>query len=347
MAASEPLTTAQAVTKAIGLAQEAVKADEAGNIEEAIALYVQSVELIKMGLQIQPEAEVVDNSVLHKYSKLYSDRIDELRKSLAEDGLADLSEVGPADAGPQPFFMYDDVEVRTATPPEAAPSGPDEWRRPFWLMRILRTSMQFGGYLSPDARVFVPRRLWVQKGARFIGLAAKAECAQCLIGELQRVRSVDFRNPPALARELDRLCDTLDALQNSLHRLLPIIAETKGGVTEGNTISKLTDRFKVLAKTLDKTAARMTALPTKCHDPAEYISSVVQLFDAAMVVETWIEHYNAVPRHADGTERVRERLHRCAAFLYEVVCAFVIQDLDGLLQRHMHKAAKELLNGPE
>jgi hypothetical protein len=209
MAASEPLTTAQAVTKAIGLAQEAVKADEAGNIEEAIALYVQSVELIKMGLQIQPEAEVVDNSVLHKYSKLYSDRIDELRKSLAEDGLADLSEVGPADAGPQPFFMYDDVEVRTATPPEAAPSGPDEWRRPFWLMRILRTSMQFGGYLSPDARVFVPRRLWVQKGARFIGLAAKAECAQCLIGELQRVRSVDFRNPPALARELDRLCDTV------------------------------------------------------------------------------------------------------------------------------------------
>ena len=47
------MTTAQAVEKAIRLAQDAVKADESGNIEAAIDLYVQSVELIKLGLQVR------------------------------------------------------------------------------------------------------------------------------------------------------------------------------------------------------------------------------------------------------------------------------------------------------
>ena len=47
------MTTAQAVEKAIRLAQDVVKADESGNIEAAIDLYVQSVELIKLGLQVR------------------------------------------------------------------------------------------------------------------------------------------------------------------------------------------------------------------------------------------------------------------------------------------------------
>ena len=36
---------------------------------------------------------------------------------------------------------------------------------------------------------------------------------------------------------------------------------------------------------------------------------------------------------------ILNRLQRTGRFLYEVVCAFVIHDLDGLLQRHMRKAA--------
>ena len=83
-------------------------------------------------------------------------------------------------------FSFDEVELKGALPPEPAPSGADEWRRPFWLMRVLKTSMQSGGYLTPDGRVFVPSRIWVQKGARFIGLAAKIECCQLLVSELQR-----------------------------------------------------------------------------------------------------------------------------------------------------------------
>ena len=81
-AESQNLTTAQAVEKAIKLAQDAVKEDESGNIEEAITMYQESVALIKLGLQVQSKNEMVDTTVLHKYSQLYSERIAELERSL-------------------------------------------------------------------------------------------------------------------------------------------------------------------------------------------------------------------------------------------------------------------------
>ena len=59
-------------------------------------------------------------------------------------------------------------------------------------------------------------------------------------------------------------------------------------------------------------------------------------------VEVWIEHFSASAlEHAV----VHQLLHRVAAFLYEVVCAFVIQDLNGLLERHVRKASAGFLSG--
>ena len=78
-------------------------------------------------------------------------------------------------------------------------------------------------------------------------------------------------------------------LQNTLHRLLPFIPEPKDAtaVTDhpSNAVGKLTERFKGLAKTLDKTAARLGALPSKCQDPVDYVDTLIGLFDAAMPLE--------------------------------------------------------------
>ena len=239
------------------------------------------------------------------------------------------------------FFSFEDAEIKGATPPDKPPTGANEWRRPFWLMRILRASMQHGGYLTPDGTVFVPRRLWVQKGARFIGLAAKVECVQCLLPELQRIAAVDYRDATAFERQLTKLTETLDALQYSLHRLLPFVPEPKhaADAAGATSIAKLTERFKGLAKALDKTAARLGALPTKCADSSEYVTSLVQTLEAAEPVETWIEHYKG------KTTPLLDKLHRVATFLYEVLCAFILQDLDGLMQRHLRKAALGLIKG--
>eukprot|EP00322_Chrysochromulina_rotalis_P024030 CAMPEP_0115881804 /NCGR_PEP_ID=MMETSP0287-20121206/28650_1 /TAXON_ID=412157 /ORGANISM="Chrysochromulina rotalis, Strain UIO044" /LENGTH=348 /DNA_ID=CAMNT_0003337807 /DNA_START=29 /DNA_END=1075 /DNA_ORIENTATION=- len=348
------MTTAQAVEKAIRLAQEAVKHDEGGELDEAIQLYTQSVDLIKLGLAMQREEEVVDNTVLHKYSQLYGDRITELRRSL-ESAMPDAPPAGAASsttsgAVATGFFSFDeeDEAIKAASPPAPAPMGSEEWRRPFWLMHILRVSMQQGGYVSPDARVFVARRVWLQKGGRFAAMTAKLDCAQCLVTELNKVKSAvaDFRLPTLVTKELDRLCETMDVLQTSLARVLPFVPEPKGASTDAanSSMGKLTERFKGLAKTLDKTAARLGAMPSKASDPSEYSSALIGVFEAFAFLEVWMEHYVKL-----GAEQgaVLERLHRCASFLYEVVCAFVIQDLDALIQRHMRKALSGFIKGVE
>lgn len=395
-AESQNLTTAQAVEKAIKLAQDAVKEDESGNIEEAITMYQESVALIKLGLQVQSKNEMVDTTVLHKYSQLYSERIAELERSLVEEQQQDmhgdagvddsngssifsLGSAGPGGGSGGPsssssggsapgFFSFDDADIKGATPPVPPPTGPNAWRRPFWLIRILRQSMEHGGYLSPDGRVFVPRRVWLQKGARFTAMSAKLECAQCLLAELNRLSACNYKQPPSFAKELEKLDEMLDGMQNSLHRLLPFVPEPRSTreVEASKGIANLTDRLKGGLKLLDKTAARLGNLPAKCDDPAEYVSTLCEVFAACEGLETWIEHYaklgngdlllsklTAGPASGSGSGPqasgpvIFERLHRCAVFLYEVVCAFVIHDLDGLLQRHMRKASAAFLKGTE
>jgi hypothetical protein len=341
-------STAEAVERAIRLAQDAVRADEEGDIDGAIKKYTESVDLINLGLQMQREEEEVDNTVLHKYSRLYSDRIAELKLSRdAPDAVGQeggWEAPGAGGAGADVYFAFEESEMSGATPPGPVPSGADHWRLPFWMMRTLRNSMLRGGYLSPDKRVFVPRRVWVQKGARFTALAAKSDCAQCLSAELVRLRTIVTRQPLTIQKELERLGETLDALQNSMARLLPFVPEphVAGSEASSNALGKITERFKGLGKVLDKTAARLGALPSKCADPSDYIALLVSLFDDAAFVEQWLERHIATPL---DSAHILERLHRAATFLYEVICAFVVQDLDGLLQRHMRKASSAFLKG--
>ena len=72
-------------------------------------------------------------------------------------------------------------------------------------MRILHTSMSRGGFLSPDRRVYVPKRVWLQKGARFIALQAKLECAEVLVTELRRVAAAELAQPKPVGKELSSL----------------------------------------------------------------------------------------------------------------------------------------------
>ena len=105
----------QAVEEAIRIAQEAVVADEQCDFAEAVALYTRSVDLIKVGLQIQREDESVDTTVLHRYCKLYMERIAVLQThSHNSNGSWDTgtvtSAVIPARASGL-HFAFDDSEI--------------------------------------------------------------------------------------------------------------------------------------------------------------------------------------------------------------------------------------------
>ena len=91
--------------------------------------------------------------------------------------------------------------------------------------------------------------------------------------------------------------------------------------------------------------------------------------EAAFFLEGWLEHYSPALEHAT----LHQQLHRASRFLYEVrraaprrrstcagrsrltpaparpqvVCAFVIHDLNGLLARHMRKASRSFIEAAE
>ena len=119
-------SAASAVEDAIRIAQDAVRSDESGDFDEAIALYTKAVDLIKLGLQIQREDESVDNTVLHRYAKLYSDRIAVLaehsRGRGPGPGGASGAAGGAAGAGGSSAFSFDEEEISQAQPPRPAPA---------------------------------------------------------------------------------------------------------------------------------------------------------------------------------------------------------------------------------
>ena len=74
-------TVREVLELAVQIAQQAVKRDEASDLDEAIRLYLHSLQLINILLQMpaQREDRAVETAVLHKYCQRYRDRIAELR----------------------------------------------------------------------------------------------------------------------------------------------------------------------------------------------------------------------------------------------------------------------------
>lgn len=321
------------IDEAIQIAQEAVRADENGDIALAIEKYQRSLAFIQLGLQIKREDETVDNTVLQRYYHLYAERVAMLQQQTsttdASSRQSKTDVAGCSLSGPQQLFMLDQAEIAQAQPPGPVPT--EEWRRAFWLMAILRASMTRGGFLSLDRSVYIPRRVWLQKGAKFTAFASKLDCAECLVNELRAVCATESQQPQMVGRALGSLVETMDSLQNSLARQLPFISEVSD-----KQHSSAVAKMKGVAKALDRTVGRLGAMPHKCADPHEYIQTLVDLFDAAAFVERWIDHYAV---NALENAIIYQQLHRVAKFLYEVVCAFAIHDLHALLDRYIKKAS--------
>ena len=70
------------VSRAMGLANDAVEADNRGDAASAVRLYQESVDLISYGLSLHDEeavdAEPIDTAQLLEFSQAYSDRVAEL-----------------------------------------------------------------------------------------------------------------------------------------------------------------------------------------------------------------------------------------------------------------------------
>jgi len=158
------------------------------------------------------------------------------------------------------------------------------------------------------------------------------------------VAAAELSQPKLVGKELSSLCDAMESLQNSLSRVLPFIADSEKKQSDGSAVGKITLGMKGLAKSLEKTAARLGTMPTKCADPAEYVQRLLDLFAAAFFLEQWVDHFAPIAlEHAT----LHQQLLRASRFFYDVVCAFVVHDLNSLLSRHMRKASRNFVEATE
>ena len=97
--------------------------------------------------------------------------------------------------------------------------------------------------------------------------------------------------------------------------MLPFIADSEKKPSDGSAVGKITLGMKGLAKSLEKTAARLGTMPTKCADPAEYVQRLLDLFDAAFFLERWVDHFAPIAlEHA----ALHQQLLRASRFFYDV-----------------------------
>ncbi|KAJ3255072.1 hypothetical protein HK104_007170, partial [Borealophlyctis nickersoniae] len=144
------------------------------------------------------------------YSSLYNAPTSSLSRRASYNSAKTYPPIAPTTDNYFETILREDPT--TAEPPEPPPSNPE--RRPFWLMRALSRTITKGGFLTP--KLYVPRQIWFQSGARFAALDTKIAACETMMSHLSRLRVTGPGNPQALLKELGEFEAALDLIRRDL-----------------------------------------------------------------------------------------------------------------------------------
>eukprot|EP01112_Ceratiomyxa_fruticulosa_P004203 TRINITY_DN1462_c0_g1_i1.p1 TRINITY_DN1462_c0_g1~~TRINITY_DN1462_c0_g1_i1.p1 ORF type:complete len:360 (-),score=89.37 TRINITY_DN1462_c0_g1_i1:125-1204(-) len=221
--------------------------------------------------------------------------------------------------------------------PDPSPSSPV--LRPYWLMRMWLRTMVGGGYLTP--RIYVPPSLWLIDGCKFAALQTKITTCEGVLEDLLKLKSLDITKIDVITKELDICCTHLDSLQNTLHMHLSFVAEIKGFEKVKEETSGW-GKIKKIGGVLAKGAVRLA--PSQRDEDAEYIQLLQAIFEESQFLTDWLSIFGGGEESSGGTIKRKQafpaiigKIHRVSEFFMEVLCAFVVRDLNVLIERYMKK----------
>lgn len=122
-------------------------------------------------------------------------------------------------------------------------------------MRTLGQTMVRGGYVTQ--RLWVPRNLWFQPGAKFTAIEAKFTSCETILIYLQKLKEEDLEDTVNLAKELDEFCLQLDSIQNTLARKLKFIKEITDKSSERKLLSRMSNNFAMGVERLQANVMRL------------------------------------------------------------------------------------------
>jgi len=313
------------ISKAQKYAKLAVELDCKQDYANAILNYKDCVEILETAVIATPEENQQD---MFDLAKQYRARIELLEQSLPS--LSGLIKIQP-----EKNFADFKEESPIGPIPERPPSSP--LFRPFWLMRIIRKTIQSGGYLTPT--IYVPKNVWYQPGAKFSAINTKIASCETINETILKLKEFWMEDSEVIAKELELFCSQLTQLQNSLAKVLLFIDEYKE--EKGKEKSDIVSTLRKMGGAVAKNVVVRVKGSAKLDDTSSYLNLLSDVFENSEFLEKWLEHY----MNTQPSSGITARLKRISDFLLTVLCAFVVKDLNSLIERYMIRALENFNRG--
>jgi hypothetical protein len=257
-----------------------------------------------------------------------------------------------------PTFAIQFEEEELPAPPDL---NPPEWaHRPFWLMMMLERTMSIGGHLTPG--LYVPKYVWFQPGAKLFAQPAKIAFCQNLSSYLQELSAIDLNNTKLLVEGLDLFIERAEKEKSILAKHLPHnsssastvlgydkkIASSGGSgasgelytnATTASTGKYLSGKLFGFGKSLYKSVSGVVGSQKKEEiGDTYYVPCLILVLRQCQFLDDWLTWFEK----SQGPKAAIDRIEKISFFFYFVVCQFVLQDLNILLERYMRKARESL-----
>jgi len=198
--------------------------------------------------------------------------------------------------------------VEDIVPREHCPRPPSVvWRRPYWLLRRLQSSVNGGGFIAPS--VYVSALVWSQKGAKISGLSAKMENYQNIYAHLTTLQSVPLPSDGRSWRTMYQRDTSVESLQtfetgleiflekivkaqNALAHSLSYVSKAEGSVADHKQGLLKRALIKV-SKVYDRTANESMGKRVSGTSLQQYAALIACIGERAQFLDGWLSYFEA------------------------------------------------------
>ncbi|QSL66201.1 hypothetical protein MERGE_000576 [Pneumocystis wakefieldiae] len=246
-------------------------------------------------------------------------------------------------------FLHHNILPKTAlleVDPIHMQKPKDSIEKTYWLMKILqKLLMPFiikseGSYITP--RLFIPKDIWYVKNVKLKGEEEKIKVCESLIFTLNKIKSLKQDDLQSLIKELAYLDNMVDIFR---FWLLKKFGTEVVNPKKRYGIIKFISKSKFLIKTPppDEFNTHKFGIVQFDGPRKSYLTSIYRLFGSAQIIGQVLNifDFHELPRKAQDS--IHQTLMNISDFFENVVCHFVLIDINVLLDQFI----KQLLYGDD
>ncbi|EMR09738.1 hypothetical protein PNEG_01923, partial [Pneumocystis murina B123] len=244
-------------------------------------------------------------------------------------------------------FLHDNILPKTAlleVDPIHMQKPKDSIEKTYWLMKILQKLLipfiikSEGSYITP--RLFIPKDIWYVKNVKLKGEEEKIKVCESLIFTLNKIKSLKQDDLQSLIRELVYLDNMVDIFR---FWLLKKFGTEVVNPKKRYGIIKFISKSKFLIKTPPPNEFNTHKFGIVQFDGPRksYLTSIYRLFGSAQIIGQVLNIFDFHELPLKAQDSIHQILINISDFFENVVCHFVLIDINVLLDHFI----KQLLYG--